>query len=142
MTKDERIAIYEYSVLQHARENKNITFTCKKFNLSRTIYYKWLRRFSQLGYLGLQDKVKRKSKMPNKIKPDCEAIILNYIINYPTHGPKRISNELKQQGIVISDTGIYHVLCRKQLNHRLDRLFYAQEQSDNSIVTGKIPKRN
>jgi transposase InsO family protein len=73
--------------------------------------------------------------MPNKIKPDKEKIILNYIIDYPTYGPRRIANELKQQGMTISDTGVYNVLCRKQLNHRLDRLFYAQEKSDNPVVT-------
>jgi transposase InsO family protein len=72
--------------------------------------------------------------MPNSIKPDKEKIILNYIIEYPTHGPKRIANELRQQGN-ISETGIYHVLCRKQLNHRLDRLFYAQDKSDNPVIT-------
>ena len=135
MTKDDRIASYKYSVLQHARKHKNITYTCQVLNVSRTIYYKWLKRFSQLGYLGLQDKVKRKPKMPNQIKPDKEQIILNYIIDYPTHGPKRIANELRQQNIMISDTGVYKVLYRKQLNRRLDRLFFAQEKSDNPVVT-------
>jgi transposase InsO family protein len=103
--------------------------------VSRTVYYKWLKRFSQLGYLGLQDKVKTKPKMPNQIKPDKEQIILNYIIAYPTHGPRRIAYELRQQNIIISDTGVYHVLCRKQLNRRLDRLFFAQEKSNNPVVT-------
>ena len=135
MTKDDRIASFKYSVLQHAREHKNITYTCKMLNVSRTVYYKWLKRFGKLGYLGLQDKKKAKPKMPNQIKPDKEQIILNYIIEYPTHGPRRIANELRQQDITISETGIYNVLCRKQLNHRLDRLFYAQEQSDNPVVT-------
>jgi transposase len=120
---------------QHARENKNITDTCKVFNLSRTIYYEWLRRFNQFGYLGLMDKEKSKPQMPNQIKPDKEQIILNYILAYPTHGPRRIANELVQQGIIISETGVYHVLRRRGLNHRLDRLFYAQEQSDNPVVT-------
>ena len=73
--------------------------------------------------------------MPNQIKPDKEQVILNYIIEYPTHGPKRIANELKQQGMKISDTGVYQVLYRKQLNHRLDRLFYTQEKSDNLVIT-------
>ena len=135
MTKDERIASYKYSVLQHARKHNNITYTCKVFNLSRTVYYKWLERFSKLGYLGLQDKKKAKPKMPNQIKPDKEKVILNYIIDYPAHGPRRIANELRQQGITISETGIYNVLCRKQLNHRIDRLFYTQEKSDNPVVT-------
>lgn len=135
MTKDDRIASYKYSVLQHARKHNNITYTCKIFNLSRTVYYKWLKRFSKLGYLGLQDKEKAKPKMPNQIKKDKEKIILNYVIEYPTHGPRRIANELRQQGNKISETGIYNVLCRKQLNHRLNRLFYAQEKSDNPVVT-------
>ena len=44
MTKDGRITSYKYSVLQHARKHKNITDTCKLFNLSRTVYYKRLKR--------------------------------------------------------------------------------------------------
>ena len=114
MTKDERIANFKYRGLQHAQEHKNITDTCRIFNVSRTIYYEWLKRFNKLGYLGLQDKKKAKPKMPNQIKKDKEQIILNDIIDYPTHGPRRISNELRQQGNKISETGIYHVLCRKQ----------------------------
>ena len=135
MTKDERIASYKYSVLQHARKHNNITYTCEVFCLSRTVYYKWLKRFSKLGYLGLQDKKKTKPKMPNQIKPDKEKIILNYIIEYSTHGLRRIANELRQQDVAISETGIYNVLCQKQLNYRLNRLFYTQEKSDNPVVT-------
>jgi len=77
MTKDERIASFNYSVLQHARENKNITSTCKAFNLSRTIYYEWLRWFNQFGYLGLLDKERSKTRMPNQIRPDKEQIGAN-----------------------------------------------------------------
>ena len=119
---------------KHARENKNVTSTCKFFNLTRTTYYVWLRQFMQLGYLGLKDKERSRPRMPNKIRPDVELIIYNYIRDYPTHGPRRISNELKAQGITISETGIYNVLRRCGLNHRLDRLFYAQEHSDNPII--------
>jgi transposase InsO family protein len=73
--------------------------------------------------------------MPNQIKPDKEKIILNYIIEYPTHGPIRIANELREQSITVSEAGVYNVLRRRQLNLRLDRLFYAQEKSDNPLVT-------
>jgi len=75
MTKDNRIASYKYSVLQHARKHNNITYTCKVFNLSRTVYYKWLKRFGKLGYLGLQDKKKAKPQMPNRIKKRSFSII-------------------------------------------------------------------
>jgi hypothetical protein len=88
-----------------------------------------------LGYLGLLDQERSKPRMPNQIRPEYEAIIYNYIIDYPTHGSRRMAYELKVQGITISETGIYHVLRRKRLNHRLDRLFYAQEHSDNPVIT-------
>lgn len=94
MTKDDRITSHKYSVLQHARKHNNITYTCKVLNLSRSVYYKWLKRFGKLGYLGQQDKEKAKPKILNQIKPDKEQIILNYIIEYPTHGPRRIADEL------------------------------------------------
>ena len=73
--------------------------------------------------------------MPNQVKPEYETIIYNYIREYPTHGPRRIANELKAQGIIISETGVYNVLKRKGLNRRLSRLFYAQEHSDNPVIT-------
>jgi len=135
MTKDERLTSYKYSVLQHAYKNKNITSTCRFYNLSRTTFYEWLTRFEKFGYLGLKDKERSKPRMPNQIKPEYETIIYNYIRDYPTHGPRRISNELKAQGVTISETGVYNVLKRKGLNHRIDRLFYAQEHSDNPVIT-------
>jgi transposase InsO family protein len=135
MTKDDFLISFKYSVLQHARKHNNVTYSCREFNISRTVYYKWLKRFNKLGYPGLQNKEKAKPRMPNQIKQDKEKIILNYIIAYPTHGPKRIANELSQQKIKISDTGVYKVLRRRSLNRRLDRLFYTQEKSDNPVVT-------
>jgi len=73
--------------------------------------------------------------MLKSVKKDKEKIILSSIIEYPTHGPRRIANELRQQAITISETGAYNVLCRKQLNHHLDRLFYSQDKSDNPVIT-------
>ena len=67
MTKEELIVSFKYSVLQHARKHNNITYSCREFNISRTVYYKWLKRFSKLGYLGLQDKEKAKPQMPNLV---------------------------------------------------------------------------
>ena len=37
--------------------------------------------------------------------------------------------------MTISDTCVYKFLKRKSLNQRLDRLFYAQEKSDNPVIT-------
>ncbi|MBA7530707.1 hypothetical protein ES705_22917 [subsurface metagenome] len=88
MTKDECIASFKYSVLQHSYKHKNIIGACRTFNLSRTVYYKWLKRFNQFGYLGLLQQKKTKPRTPNQVKTDTEQIIYNYLTAYPTHEPE------------------------------------------------------
>ena len=76
MSKDNRIASYKYSVLPHAQKYHIITYTYKVFNLSRTVYCQWLKRFSKLGDLGLQDKKKAKPISDNDV-----IYCINYTIN-------------------------------------------------------------
>ena len=52
MSKDDPIASYKYSVLQHARKHNNITYSCRAFNIPGTVYYKWLKRFEQIRLSG------------------------------------------------------------------------------------------
>lgn len=80
--------------------------------------------------------------MPNQIKPDLEEIIYNYIIDYPTHGPRRIANELKIQGIIIerflAEFGIRHTKIKpkspksneivERLNRTLLKEFYQMDK--------------
>lgn len=75
MTKDKYIAKFKYSVLQHVREHKNIALACKVFQISRIIYYDWLKRFIKFGYPRLHDRIKAKLRMSNQIKSDKEKII-------------------------------------------------------------------
>lgn len=62
--------------------------------------------------------------MPNKIRPDKEKAILDYVVMYPGHGPERIANELKCKGIKISDCGVYNILKRHGLNRKLARILF------------------
>jgi len=138
MTIDERVARHRISVLQYARNSKNITKTCKIFGISRTVYYRWLKRFEKFGRIGLLDIEPAKPVMPNKTKPDKENIILSYIVNYPSHGPKRIANELSAKGVMISDTGVYNVLKRNGLNKKIDRLFHMEKMLGHPVITENI----
>ncbi|MEW6189033.1 MAG: integrase core domain-containing protein, partial [Actinomycetota bacterium] len=76
-------------------------------------------------------------KMPNQIKKGVEKDILDYVKEYPTHGPERIANELKRKTfgrIDYTGGGIYNVLKRNGLNRRLNRLLFAEEHG-NGIFT-------
>ncbi|UCE80205.1 MAG: helix-turn-helix domain-containing protein [Nitrospiraceae bacterium] len=39
--------------LNHARETRNISRTCRYFSISRKVYYKWKRRYKNFGEEGL-----------------------------------------------------------------------------------------
>lgn len=142
MTKDERLARHRLSVLQYAREIKNITLTCSTFNISRDTYYKWLKRFNKYGKEGLYDQLRKPPTMPNETKPSIKQQILNYIIEYPTHGPDRIADEFRLKGIQISSITIYNFLKKNGLNKRLDRMFYAQSQQNVGIYTNRYIREN
>jgi len=69
MATDERITYFKYRVLQHAYKHKNVTSTCKAFNLYRTTFYERLNRFNKFGYLGLKDKQRFEPRVSNQIPP-------------------------------------------------------------------------
>lgn len=73
---------------QYEQENKNITNTCRLFNITRTTFYEWIMRFKKLGCLELEDKERYNPRMPNKIKSEYEKIIYNYVRDHPTHDPE------------------------------------------------------
>jgi len=129
MSKRDSRVKFRFNVLQYAKEHKNITLACHCFKISRTTYYKWYNRYRELGYQGLYDKEKSKPKMPNQIKPENEALILQHVIRNPKYGPRKISDKLKEQGIHISETGVYHVLQRNKLNRQKKRQLFSLEKT-------------
>jgi len=62
--------------------------------------------------------------MPNKTPLDVEMKILDYIEQYPSHGPTRISDELHKTGVMVKPSAVYNVLKRRDLNTRRKRLEY------------------
>jgi hypothetical protein len=63
--------------------------------------------------------------MPNQVSPVVEQAILDYISVWPTHGPRRIAQELAQPqwgGHLISHWGVQKTPRRQRLHKRLRAL--------------------
>lgn len=113
----------KYKILMHGIINKNITKTCKIFGISRTIYYRWLKRYEVSGIEGLKTIEKNTPKMPNEVPKYIEKEILKIVKENPMLGPRRIFSKMKEDGFLIGESGIYNVLRRNKLNkytHRLE----------------------
>jgi len=96
-----RVKIFE----EADKRETSITSLCEKYHVSRKWFYKWKKRRDKEGNEGLKTKMRVCPKMPNKVSIELEEKILEFIKEYPTYGPVRISAELKRRSIVVGHTG-------------------------------------
>ena len=55
-------AARKLAIIRHAEEvTGNVAQTCRYFGITRQAYYKWLRRYEELGPDGLRDRSRRRT---------------------------------------------------------------------------------
>jgi transposase InsO family protein len=75
------------------------------------------------GIEGLLEESKRKPKMANRMPIEVEEKILEYALQWPTHGQVRTANELlKHQAITVSPGGVRSVWLRHSIEKKALRL--------------------
>jgi len=107
-----------------------VSATCRKYSISRTIYYRWLKRYKAVGIDGL-DVVRRNFTPSNKTSPEIEKALLDLIRVYPSYGPKALGYLLEELGYKISSSAVFNILKRHKLTNKYIRMKYARI-SDNS----------
>jgi len=95
---------------------------------------------SRCGYLDFQRKSWReflsiRSPHPNRLPEEVENKVLDYALQYPTHGCQRVANELRLQDVSISSGGVRGVWLRHNLETRTKRLMRLEQESrDDTFV--------
>ncbi len=105
-----------------------VSSTCKKYNVSRTLYYRWLKRYKTLGIKGLDDVVKNFIPV-NKTKPEVASTILNLIKKHPNYGPREIKYLVEEIGHNISESAVYNVMKRNNLTTRGKRIKFSNKKT-------------
>ena len=105
------------AIIRHAEEvTGNVALTCRYYGVSRAIYYRWLRRYEQLGVDGLRDRSRRPLVSPNATKTEVVGKIL-YLRQHYHFGPAKISMYLKRyHDVVVSPSGIWRILRRLDMS--------------------------
>ncbi|UUX34706.1 helix-turn-helix domain-containing protein [Fundicoccus culcitae] len=129
----------KYKILEEARLNGNVTETCNKYGISRTVYYKWNKRFNLLGMEGLQD-VKRTKRKKSLNKIDLEYYIMSYVLKKPEYGARRIFYALDEEGFIVSESSIYNFLKEKGLNSKELRLSYVKREKVKDVGPHSVRK--
>ncbi|MBI5814079.1 MAG: IS481 family transposase [Nitrospinae bacterium] len=91
---------------------KGIDSACRKMGVSRRHYYDIKKAIEEEGLDGLLEKSRREPRIGNRVPAEVERSLLDYSLQYPTHGQVRAANELKKAGHHISAGGVRSVWMR------------------------------
>jgi hypothetical protein len=126
MTQSEYLIDRKLNMIELAKTLGNISEACRALGVTRQHYYDVKSVVEEHGVLGLIEKAKNRPNRRNRVPIEFEELVLDYSLNFPTHGQVRVSNELfKQKGIKISSGGIRCIWIRNRLEKvkfRVERL--------------------
>ena len=89
--EQQRKVRHRLAVLRHAEEvTGNVAATCRYYGISRQCFYKWKRRYGELGEAGLRDGSGAPLHSPNQTNAEVVGKIVYLRSNYH-FGPHKIS---------------------------------------------------
>lgn len=135
MTQHQYIIRRKMNVVELAQTLGNISEACRNLGVSRQHYYDIKSAIAEDGIDGLLEKSRKQPRIANRLSPEIEQMILDYSLEFPTHGQKRTCNELNKKGIRISDGGVRGVWGRHNLLRKKERLKRLEKFA---AETGKI----
>lgn len=104
---------------QHGR---NVSLTCRHFDISRETFYRWWRRYDPRRPQSLEDD--RHTRRPRRVRqpetpPAVEARIRTLREQYPRWGDRKLAVLLRRERIVIAHATIGRVLARLRAKGQL-----------------------
>jgi transposase InsO family protein len=141
MTREQYLINRKLNILDLGHQLENISGACRRLGISRQHFYDIKKAVEEEGVQGLLEKSRKAARVRNRVAPDVEEAILEYSLQYPTHGQVRVANELKKSGQVVSSGGVRTVWMRHDLQvkgQRLKRLEKWAAENTNILTESQV----
>lgn len=83
--------------VERAKKGEKIAPLCKEFGVSRTTGHKWIKRFEEFGYAGLEEESRRPKTAPLATAEDIVLAVLEARDAHPRWGPQKLQILLKRR---------------------------------------------
>jgi transposase-like protein len=130
LNAQQRLKLIERVILK----KESVAKICRENNISRVIFYRWLKRYLQAdkNTKALEPQRKTEATVMNRVDQGEEAKILEIVISNPNLSCKGIYNELPKDSSgkpIVGYHGVQNVLERLKLSTREQRVKYGQNIS-------------
>ena len=144
MTLDDSIQGFRLRVLREAQRSGNVSATCRRYDVSRTVFSRWRARLVRYGPDGLHPKRRTaRPGRPPELSVTDERRVIAEALAWPTRGPQWVSDRLALQGLDVAPVTVWRVLRRAGLNHRVARLAVLEDQSATTgLLTTRTARRH
>ena len=136
MTSEDRVFITRMKMFElYDQGEHTVVEICRQFGISRTWFYRLKRRREAMGDEGLGSGPQKPMVFANQTPLEDELVVLDFIQQFPSYGPERISRELARKGsLKIGHTAVYGIMKRRDLNTKKKRLEWVR------ILSGEVIK--
>lgn len=119
---EQKIIKPKLGVLELAKQLGSVSQACKTMGYSRDSFYRFKKLYENGGEEALREISKRKPIIKNRVPEHVERAVVALATENPALGQLRASQELLQQGIIVSSGGVRSIWLRNDLETLKKRL--------------------
>lgn len=103
--------------LDYYRVHQDVSLTCRHFGIGRSLFYKWKKRYDQLGPRGLEDTSKRPEHLRTPTTPTPQVDLIRRLRReHPEYSKYKLRVILERDyGVTLSDSTVGRIISRYHL---------------------------